>query len=549
MASSPESRHAVVYAAKSTEDKRGSIPTQLDDGRALCEREGWQIVGEFSDEGFSAYKGNRGPDLEHAKALAVDTAAEHGSCVLVSQHSDRLARGAGDAPGAADHLGELYFWLKRHGVTVHTAQEGELDSLRAVVSGERNTEDSRRKSESVKAGLARRKDRGEPVGPLALGYAVRRTVAGGEVASSRDVDAAEAAVVEAIFSRVESGESFGAVARRLNGDGDRTKRGGTWVSRTVREVVHNPAYKGEKGYPAIIEPGRFDRIHDALRRLDPVAVARRSGGRKPADGSYFLRGIVRCSKCGATLYTRRQAAGRMYVCANRRQGTGLCEAPPIPAELIEGHVLRHLDSFVGSVEGWLTEQVEARTADHQDRLAAVERERARLPELQRQREKLMGRYVQMEDEGDRLARLALEAVESCDAATAEVTASIAEAEAVVSEWTGPPDMDAALDFYSELVDFVTGQVREARGTAELNRALSQVLTGLWAEVEPERDRLLVEFELHGHDWRSDTTAAGTPVAPMLAHRPTLPPASMSYEPFEPLRTSNPDASPSCTSNR
>jgi hypothetical protein len=41
---------AVVYAAKSTEDKHGSIPTQLEDCRRRAEREGWQIVAEFSDD-------------------------------------------------------------------------------------------------------------------------------------------------------------------------------------------------------------------------------------------------------------------------------------------------------------------------------------------------------------------------------------------------------------------------------------------------------------------------------------------------------------------
>ena len=43
---------AVIYAAKSTEDKHGSIPTQLADCRTMAEREGWTIVGEFSDEAF-----------------------------------------------------------------------------------------------------------------------------------------------------------------------------------------------------------------------------------------------------------------------------------------------------------------------------------------------------------------------------------------------------------------------------------------------------------------------------------------------------------------
>ena len=57
---------AVLYAAKSTEDKRGSIPTQLEDCREIAEREGWNIADEFQDEAASAYSGNRGPGLAAA---------------------------------------------------------------------------------------------------------------------------------------------------------------------------------------------------------------------------------------------------------------------------------------------------------------------------------------------------------------------------------------------------------------------------------------------------------------------------------------------------
>ena len=52
---------AVIYAAKSTEDKHGSIPNQLDDCRALAARQGWEVTGEFTDEAFSAYKGEPRP--------------------------------------------------------------------------------------------------------------------------------------------------------------------------------------------------------------------------------------------------------------------------------------------------------------------------------------------------------------------------------------------------------------------------------------------------------------------------------------------------------
>src|SRR3954447_6115129 len=83
----------VLYAAKSTEDKAGSIPTQLADCRAMAEREGWEIVGEYQDEAVSAWSGNRGKDLEAAMEHAERLAREHGRCNLVVHHSDRLARG------------------------------------------------------------------------------------------------------------------------------------------------------------------------------------------------------------------------------------------------------------------------------------------------------------------------------------------------------------------------------------------------------------------------------------------------------------------------
>src|SRR4051794_9763281 len=82
---------AVTYAAKSTEDKRGSIPTQLEDCRALAVREVLEVVAEFKDEAVSAFKGSRGRGLEQAMAQCERLAAEHGTCALVVQHSDRLA--------------------------------------------------------------------------------------------------------------------------------------------------------------------------------------------------------------------------------------------------------------------------------------------------------------------------------------------------------------------------------------------------------------------------------------------------------------------------
>ena len=183
-----EPARAVIYAAKSTEDKHGSIETQLADCRDLAERQGWEVVNEYSDEGFSAYRGNRGPGFAHAKALAIRMAAERGPCILVAQDADRFARGAGDTPGAADHLGELFFAMRRRGVTLWSVRTGEIDSLRAMLEGERSTDESARKSDGVRKGLRRRKERGQPVGPVPIGYAAKATVIDGEAVTRRMVD-------------------------------------------------------------------------------------------------------------------------------------------------------------------------------------------------------------------------------------------------------------------------------------------------------------------------------------------------------------------------
>jgi hypothetical protein len=53
------------------------------------------------------------------------------------------------------------------------------------------------------------------------------------------------------------------------------------VSRTVRNIVHKTAYKGERGYPVIVEPERFDAVHAGLKRLDPVTLAKRAAAASP----------------------------------------------------------------------------------------------------------------------------------------------------------------------------------------------------------------------------------------------------------------------------
>src|SRR3954451_5418977 len=127
---------AILYAAKSTEDTHGSIPTQLAVWRAAAEAEGRTFVAYFSAEAASAYNGNRGPGLAAALALA-----ETETCELWVQHSDRLARGN---VRDAMHLVEYVIWAMKSNVTLRSVQDPQTfgDLLYVVVTGQRNHEDS-----------------------------------------------------------------------------------------------------------------------------------------------------------------------------------------------------------------------------------------------------------------------------------------------------------------------------------------------------------------------------------------------------------------------
>jgi hypothetical protein len=129
----------VVYAAKSTEDRRGSIAEQLRECREAIDGDPRRLfVAAYSDEAVSGYRRDRGPGLADALAHAEDLAAERGVAELWAQHSDRLARGDGRS---ARHTVELALWALKRDVRIRTLQDPDTfrDLLDAVVTGSATT--------------------------------------------------------------------------------------------------------------------------------------------------------------------------------------------------------------------------------------------------------------------------------------------------------------------------------------------------------------------------------------------------------------------------
>jgi hypothetical protein len=146
------------------------------------------------------------------------------------------------------------------------------------------------------------------------------------------------------------------------------------------------------------------------------------------------------------MYTRRQAVagGRVYVCRNRRQSTGLCDASPVPAVHIETHVLRHLDLFIGGVEDWIAEQLDEHDVERDRLEAACDRARREHDEAAAIVQKAERRYLAALDTDDE--GMVGDALRTARGDLEQADQRLQTVEARLSELSGPPNMDEALDY-------------------------------------------------------------------------------------------------------
>jgi DNA invertase Pin-like site-specific DNA recombinase len=477
---------AIVYAAKSTEDTRGSIATQFEDGRAMAAREGWDVIAEYADEAASAWSGDRGPGL----AAALDQAQRLAPCVLVVQHSDRLARGDGRT---ARHLGEIYFWALKAGVEIRSAQDDSTftNPLLAFAMGERNAEDSRRKSLAVKAGMRRLAEAGKfHGGPRPFGL---EPVDG----RLRAVES-EQAVIRRIDAEFLGGKTLTAISRGLHADGVRTAQGKIWRPSTVRAILESPLYAGRvrsKGaeFPADIDRCRSDRDHQRIQEMlaNPATVRR---GRLPNGNFLFRRGMLRCGQCGhgMTSRTDRRWDLEHYLCAGRMaQGVEFCDMPSIRRADVDSAVFRYFEQVGLDLEATRAAIAEARDrklAEVQALRAAAELEAQRAEErLRRVRRDYADGKLDADDWRDFKMDLGAER----NAAQAEAR-RLASQQADVERWGELADAEAdTLQRLSEIRRLIAGEVRAADGLDGIRAALSRAFEHF--VVHREAPRVHVEL--------------------------------------------------------
>ena len=220
----------IAYARVSTEEQASngvSLDLQEAKLRAYAEAKEWMIIGVVTED--ASGKNLNRPGLQSAlttiKAGEVDA--------LLCYKLDRLTRSVSD-------LDYLTRTLNDHGVALVSLNES-LDgttaagrlmmNLLAVVSQwEREAI-----GERTRAALSHKKASGEVYARVPFGY---RRVGDRLEPVKKELD-----VVRRMRDWQEGGVSLREIARRLNAEGVRSKRGGGWSHRTVGYILRNDLYE------------------------------------------------------------------------------------------------------------------------------------------------------------------------------------------------------------------------------------------------------------------------------------------------------------------
>ncbi len=111
----------------------------------------------------------------------------------------------------------------------------------------------------------------------------------------------EAEVVQSIFSMyLDQGVGVRTIARQLNTQSIRTRRGRAWSMVTIRDILRNHSYIGTyhrfgllipTSHQPIVGADEFKQVQDRMRSRTP-------GRRHPKADPFLLSGILYCGHCG-----------------------------------------------------------------------------------------------------------------------------------------------------------------------------------------------------------------------------------------------------------
>ncbi|MBP3272624.1 MAG: recombinase family protein [Ruminococcus sp.] len=317
---------AAAYIRVSTEDQVEYSPdSQLKAIRKYAKEHDMILPEEyvFMDEGISGRTAGKRPEFQRMIGTAKTTPKPFDTILLWK--FSRFARNRQDSIVYKSML------RKQCGIDVVSISEqlGD-DNTSVLIEALIEAMDeyySLNLAEEVKRGMNEKFSRGGVVSQPPFGYKMQD----GVFAPDDNAD-----TVRMIFDEFLSGTKYRQIAQKLNGLGIRTKNGNLWGNRNVEYVLTNPVYIG-KLRRSEDPKNRSDRFHERAELVDaahtPIistevfekamlmrAEIKKQYGKysRQAPAEFMLKGLCRCSSCGATLVANQ--GGKYLQCHNYARG-------------------------------------------------------------------------------------------------------------------------------------------------------------------------------------------------------------------------------------
>lgn len=315
-----------------------SPDSQLKKIREYAAKEGYLIPEEyvFYDDGISGKSTRKRDDFNRMISMAKEK--NHPFDVIYVWKFSRFARNQEESMVYKN-------LLRKRGVTVVSVSEpipeGHFGSLIERIIEWTDEYYLVNLGAEVTRGMTEKATRGEPTGPPPFGYVMK------DKQYYPDEESGNADIVREIFRLYDAGVKQREIAVMLGERGVLTKYGNTPDNRWINYVLHNPCYIGKirwslDGARAVSKLDfenesimTVDGHHEPLisaelwtrvqARLEAQKRAYPKYARRSQPIEYMLKGLVRCSACGATLAcngtTSGKAKAKCVQCCNYSRGS------------------------------------------------------------------------------------------------------------------------------------------------------------------------------------------------------------------------------------
>lgn len=332
-----------------------SIECQKRETQAYCDENGYEILCDFIDRGYTGTNDKR-PDFQRM----IDMIKQRSECdaVLVYDYS-RFSRDLQDSYHYLKILRDNK--VKLLSVIENIDSNDDTSILHQFLVILQNQNFSKMLSTKTSDGLKNKALKGEHCGGVPpLGYNV-------DVTGMLVIDEEEAASVKIIFNMFEQGRSYKQIADYLNENNYTTKSGNPFCKNSFSSILTQEKYIGrlrynratakdtgghrnnhaskpeeeqiilEGGCPKIISKEQFERVQRKLKE-------RASGKASSKSRQHYMlggMGILHCSACGRAMVGEKIHSGKKtydaYTCPNHRYNNG-CDTLSVKCEEVNKFV-------------------------------------------------------------------------------------------------------------------------------------------------------------------------------------------------------------------